>query len=1251
MSDSIADSIPSGEESRQRELLEIIWQELQDLRLLERKYPPKYKGIDEIARLDSLILDIKDITTDELGDNEKREHSIHLGETLKELRQYLKNADIILPKYAREAMSKETLDGLWCLYRVFNNSLNKQLPVNVSEAIEEKSLNTIWDAFSKFREVAIPATQGRGPLPITPTQAIYEEQLKGFMRNFLEYVWKEALGDSSHCLFLDLCIWDPFRIYSKDNWALTNSGINNLGKGIAENFYWSRDNDTFSLLYRSLKKEVLVIVVPPEVSKKQSGKLPEKPYILDAVIEDYIPEDYISPSSAEATPIKQQFEKVLNAHKHFRSDRNIYIHYIPSLFYPKDSGTGIGGIILISKTTFQRKTLVRFQTILDSILSKIGVYHLFENFFDQSVRSAVSSIMARNMSHNIGSHVIPRATVEAVRRRINELKVLGDDEQQSMTLGARSEVVLDLVTALKGNLDEYTQRKSDFLAEITTEPLMTTRPVFFYREVILPLVENTLLMDNIAANEGIQYVDSQRNRLSIRLRINGKELRAKYQCRLCIETGQQGDYVYPDSLPYSLSCIRHPNKRLELRAIENGEFDVEVELPGPLGEFAFYSFMENHIRNSAKHNKECISRDENLDIRIDISDPTNEDNLNFYNVKVWNNVVDPTREINMDVNGVPHKVLWEAISALAASKIIQPDGSLKRQAWGIAEMKICAILLSGPKDFAKALNLQDPKDLTSRRHLTVLKEEIDGEERLVYQFYLMKSRKICAVLPQLAERLAVGGRDVQARERKWLEHKETLKKEGVWIFDSMQELEDALNKDSGNGQASDEQRADLADMGQLGLDSIASFRFALFDCSDSTGPEKEKVLLKLTNGGTFGAGRGQASDEYALQESRASILPKLPFRILALVGPDTADAAIPNCVVQVHEDSETAGLFQMSAGELYQWAWRRWIGRWVDQDKSVVVNVYLDQREDEEPTSKWVKHGAKFNEDSGNVKLDVFGWCGESVESLINVSSDERSAYVIYDRHRQLSSKLSQRLITSQEWAYMILEKHSPDFTTLFSPKFPSHGLEKWTLPWELAEAGLLRILVIDERAAEFSMDEPEDDTTRRLLEKLGATRFGEKDESVTAIRWHMAWAANTFICTHFGYEQEPMELHNRVGNKNSKYPYLKMAVGERGIDLRLSAWGEKEGSLKAEAVLIHQGVLDDCSSRIIGFNQEKFLDRLRQDFPFVVVESGRGIPPTLSEKEKFLPFSRLQHSILGSIVGKFGFSKVLMSLARRVRD
>ena len=1035
---------------------------------------------------------------------------------------------------------------------------------------ERKIMHDVWANYRQISKLLVyPKTEASGRLPLNPEQGIYGKDFNFFLTEFLQKILVPALGHESHCLYLNLCIWDPLRIESSANWAVTDCGINRMKTEI-RNFHKAIADsklDLYYLLYRQLKKEVLVFAVAADGAVK-----------TDAVLDSLVPED-----AEDKVEITNKYHEALKAHSllHVKDESMIYVYYIPTLFHPKGAGTGIGGLIFISKYSFKPELMVKLQTILDSTLSKVGVTYLFASFFDQSIRSAISSVMARNMSHNIGSHVIPRATVDSVRRRLEELNLCAADDLSSQ---------LKLLTLLKGNLDEYAQRKADFLAEITTEPLMATRPAFLYREVILPFVENTLLMDNIAANESIRYDSTgMSNRLKIHLFINGKELRGVYQCASCAKQGKQEVYTYPDKLPYSMSCLHHPQERLQIIDIENGEYDVEVELPGPLGEFALYSFLENYIRNSAKHNKGSLKAGENLDINICIEGVGDEWNLDFYEIKIWNNVANPNKRVFMFVDKTQHKKLKDAIAALINAKIIQDDGSLRRQAWGISEMKICAILLRGPKDFIQAM---------SETNLTVNDEEIDGKQCLVYNFRLMKSKKICAVLPSLTR----------------ADLKEKLKKDGLWVFNSIQELKDSIGPQ----------------------DSIATFRFAIFDYSKKAGKVTHNIRAEVEN-----------------------ILPKFPFRILVLRGKQEP-LDLPKGVQQVAATAAALNLTDpdVSVNDVYQWLWRQWLQRWLgegEQSRAAVVNIYLEQQANEKPTSQWIARARQFNASSSEVKLNVFAQNALGrPEGFNDVQSAPEDINIIYDRHRGLRQTLAACLEGDRNWAYLLLEKLSPDFTTLFLPKFPVTDAEPWMLPWELAEAGLLRIVVVDERAAEFSLNDVDGEQTRWVIQGLlraslrsDATRGKEIDP----LKWHLAWAARIHVCTHFGIEQEADVLHDKVNTRKGRPPFLKMTVHENSVVFEQSVVGEPKKSIQADAVVIHQGVLDEWRDKRVGFDQNDFLGKLRKHFPFVIVESGRGIPPNLSDTEKFLPFSILQHNVLGNVVGKFGLTRVLMSLARRGRD
>lgn len=1109
--------------------------------------------------------------------------------------------------------------------------------VSIDLDLYEKGVrDRLWRRYLEFRRVRVPEIESKGELPIVPGEGIWGSKLKGYLENFINSVWKPALvedeeREQKYCLYLGLCIWDCFRNESTSNWALIDPAVNVIvdqfdeyleilkgKKMIEETFTPTRKErrlkvvnvsgrgvydpkkkpNCFYTLYKYLVREIVIINAASNDCPTATRPFPEP--------SDGDVSNNIELSLGHVADCHQPFvpEKIEDGEQSYAPGQR-YIYYIPSSFVPKDAGTGIGGLVLISTFSFNKDTLTTFQTVLDSILTKVGIRYLYGNFHDQSARSAISSIMARNMSHNLGSHVVPRATVDAVKRRLIEMKLWPTTEsdlnalknlKEASELLKREESGIRIISDLKGRLDEYTQRKSDFLAEITTEPLRTTRPAFFYRQVILPLVENTLFMDNIAANEGARYERSGRtSRLIIRVFVGEHQLEAIYVCPVCNQKSDSGQhYRYPDSLPYSLTCLRHKGVRLQINSIANGDHDVEVELPGPLGEFALYSFLENYIRNVAKHNKARLLPKEPLEINIRL-DELDKD-LTYYQIRIWNNVVNHEEPVHINVDGKIHVRLREAILAYVKSSIIHPDGSLKRQAWGIAEMKICASLLRGPQDLVGEI-------AGGRQSINILEDAtVDRDARLVYDFNLIRSRNVCALLPSF--------KNTSVKNR--------LKEEGVWIFNSLRDLQRELQSGS----------------------SIASFRFALFDCTREAGNEGARFLEMVMG---------------TIDSTTESLLTQLPFRMLLLADSDSS-TRVPSRFQPIFTPITMEQISGMSGSEILNWLWSSWLRRWLKSPRvTAVVNLYLEQRGVEDPTKRWAGCAARFNESSDSVKLRVYESAGQQlVNSLCDIPDRRNQVNIIYDRHRGLRDAFEKILYESNAWSYILLEKNSPDFISLFSPVFPQNDdsdepPEPWILPFELAEAGLSRVLVIDERAAEFSMDTLSDDT-HGVIHGLMRMVFGSAvPKAARARKWHLAWAAKIYVCTHFGINTDAEPIHERINKRGQDFPYLKMTVRKKEIDFRMAVVENEITGLQADVVLIHQGVLDEWRARVgADFNQGDFLNILRNHFPFVVVESGRGIPPNLSANEKFLPFSLLQHNVFGDNVGKFGFNRILMSLSRR---
>jgi len=350
---------------------------------------------------------------------------------------------------------------------------------------------------------------------------------------------------------------------------------------------------------------------------------------------------------------------------------------------------------------------------------------------ERSVKSAVAAIISRNHSHHIGSHVTPRASVKRIEERLGTLDCNVPDKQR-----------LEVIDLLKSQLDEYIQKKADFMAEISTEPLAATKSISFFNELILYFIRNSLFMDNIGANEGINYKKGKcnENRLRIHVYLEERELMARFGSSPSCSC----DLTHLN-FPYSGSC--YCLEPAPLHVIDPELKDVTVALPGPLGEFAFYSFMENFIRNAAKHNHEAFLKNPDfyLDVHIKISElPENDRDRNeFYKMEIWENATKPDRDLK------------DLLTLLIEEPVVDDYGQLRKGGWGIAEMKIMATLLRGSDDFTT---------MGSNLSLT-------GDEKLTYELRMMKPKEV-----------AVISKDCKADDDQ--------NKRGVWWFSSLTQFLD-----------------------------------------------------------------------------------------------------------------------------------------------------------------------------------------------------------------------------------------------------------------------------------------------------------------------------------------------------------------------------------------------------------------------------------------------------------------------------
>jgi hypothetical protein len=298
------------------------------------------------------------------------------------------------------------------------------------------------------------------------------------------------------------------------------------------------------------------------------------------------------------------------------------------------------------------------------------------------------------------------------------------------------------------------------------------------------------------------------------------------------------------------------------------------------------------------------------------------------------------------------------------------------------------------------------------------------------------------------------------------------------------------------------------------------------------------------------------------------------------------------------------------------------------------------------------------------VRLRIWGHGKENrIECLTAVKTALRGERrIVVDRHGNLvqmtnvGSNCDNRII--------VLDKASTDFDSVFNASFG----KPWIMPYELAEAGLLRVLVIDERIVQNAL-KPFDEIGGNK-EAFRRAFTGKSDLPPTV--WHVARRAGVHVATHIvitGTSDDrksafDVATHEWAGAPSSSgFPWLtvKVTVPAWAGDSRVSEGGRLQdsrhrlgieisnncdGPLAVDLVIIHQGVADCLNDKQPNLGRN-FLNALAEQY-WLIVESGRGIPPEVEEtNHKFLTFSAIERVFRGGRVAKLALTRMIMSVTR----
>lgn len=857
------------------------------------------------------------------------------------------------------------------------------------------------------------------------------------------------------------------------------------------------------------------------------------------------------------------------------------------------------------------------QNIITSIVAK--QYNRYA--IRKSIQSSIAAIMSRNGSHNIGSHVL--ASVG------NNSTDLSDDQ----------------------TLFKYIQHRMDYIAQITTEMPGWTYSSLFVQNIIRRFYMQRHLLNNIAKSEGLEAYEYQKRKPNgefAQNKWNDEEIEGK----LIITVKKQGSKKYLIA-PYD-------NK------IEQNLDALSLAIPGGIiGQHAFFTILENIIRNSAKHEWSKRDRDKNgpknLEITIEYEDKLENDFVVF---RISDNVSDVFmgRDIEngqkkaLASKSLPGKPLEECKDSdkldglplhqrlncyLIKSFVDQNTGKLLKANWGLAEMKISTGYLNRRnleeigEDGPNVLFKQCKSTYSGLIRAIGIKEtkvsKNNGDVyRLGFEFAAPKPKEVLFIGGELPKKNTLTG----ARMKSVYFEKtdpESLDYEFV-IFQKDQCKRLQTNFDYWHyphrlfcvydgdkpcnlkGKIVPVKESDLDNFKKDGewngnWDGLKLFLYKSFLDSRYLGSPNDTAHLYVNTDPAEGSGgdSGKTALGIFLDYYKDEI-----YGQYVQVAPNANNKTKYDTIIYDIKSGKKSvdhieGFFDTIKGEIdlhfennkepeiyaqYDKCLKLIRNLMIKYDENIETIPHLFKAKTKEEYTNEPKHNA-WEISTNNGLFDS--------NSKMELVLEKNNPNILYKRHGEPqinSTALYQEALSGAQFYFSMLEN-------------PPEGYYKKKIALQLVENALAKILIIDERAANYYLD-----SASEIKE-----RIKEKN-------------AGIHIVLGFTY-------------KTKKYMVVERDINSSG-QLILD-----DPNLFYNYIIIHQGILDKItpdrdSSEDEDTYRDNLISFLKEHCDLLVVTSGRGHPDTLKKDLKFLPFSNLESFLMKPYHEKFLLVQALNQLIRK---
>lgn len=428
--------------------------------------------------------------------------------------------------------------------------------------------------------------------------------------------------------------------------------------------------------------------------------------------------------------------------------------------------------------------------LLDDILERWLLMKKLKDSLISATSAAISQVMARNMSHNIGSHVLSKLTSEDLVKQIFFKNKLNDKNQKAKDTNSKNfddwtfyqcinkvkevdykldenEILNDKVTyeLLIANFFDFLRKRMDYLADVTTSTPVIENSKGFYNDIVSQFIQNRVLNDRIS---GISEFN--------------------YEIILCKPVNHESHCPGQET---TSNCKEHSNKY-----IIGWDNDFQVSIPNDVvGNHAFYTILENIIRNTAKHAEK--TENGNVEFKIKVQEANElykefistmpDTNFNeFYAVSIFDNCQLSKEKLE--------ELVENQNIFLNNSVLDKKTNQLRQSHWGLIEMDASAAYLRKisveqiDSDDYEISDLSGKSPVSKKKKLCIFQAYAEQNKYLGYRLFIRKPHEVLIIQNEheIVDLLNDNSVDLKDLEIK-----------GVWIKSTAEiEKEISINKAS-----------------------------------------------------------------------------------------------------------------------------------------------------------------------------------------------------------------------------------------------------------------------------------------------------------------------------------------------------------------------------------------------------------------------------------------------------------------------